>query len=259
MPTTPRVFNGYADYYDAFYQHKNYALEADFVTAIFKKYASRRINTVLDLGCGTGAYLLEFLKRGFKVTGVDASQRMLDKAKFKSKQAGYANVKFHQGFLQEKRFNTSFDALVCLFSVIDYVCDDEQLRKAFKLAYTHVKPAGVFVFDFWHAPAVSRFNPSKERSFNWQGLTILRKSVTKLNKGTNTCDVCYTCKVFSDKKLLTTIKETHRMRYFTRTEITAFLLEAGFSKVDYLPFGRLKGQVRSSTWDVMAVAQKDKE
>ena len=38
---------------------------------------------ILDLGCGTGYLLLEFLRRGFEVTGIDLSQEMITALKEK--------------------------------------------------------------------------------------------------------------------------------------------------------------------------------
>ena len=32
---------------------------------------------ILDIGCGTGYLLLEFLQRGFEITGIDLSQEMI--------------------------------------------------------------------------------------------------------------------------------------------------------------------------------------
>src|SRR5437763_14120086 len=34
---------------------------------------------LLDFGCGSGAYLLDMSRRGWDVTGIDASQRMVDR------------------------------------------------------------------------------------------------------------------------------------------------------------------------------------
>src|SRR4030042_5022352 len=36
---------------------------------------------VLDVGCGSGVFMLEFIKRGAEVIGLDYSQKMLDLAK----------------------------------------------------------------------------------------------------------------------------------------------------------------------------------
>jgi malonyl-CoA O-methyltransferase len=48
------------------------------------KYLPKRMNRVLDLGCGTGLLLRELCKRGKLVIGVDVSEGMLRKAKVRN-------------------------------------------------------------------------------------------------------------------------------------------------------------------------------
>ena len=43
----------YAIAYDYLYHDKDYEKECDFLEAIFRKHG-KKVNTVLDLGCGTG-------------------------------------------------------------------------------------------------------------------------------------------------------------------------------------------------------------
>ena len=43
---------------------------------------------VLDLGCGEGAYARELTRRGARVTGIDGSQRLIDAARQRSRDAG---------------------------------------------------------------------------------------------------------------------------------------------------------------------------
>lgn len=48
---------------------------------------------ILDVGCGTGASMVPLLKWGYRVDGVDLSEKMLDVAKVKVD--GYASKLFH--------------------------------------------------------------------------------------------------------------------------------------------------------------------
>ena len=46
-------FQNYSQYYDLFYQDKNYDAEAGFVDKIIKNHLSEA-NKILEFGCGTG-------------------------------------------------------------------------------------------------------------------------------------------------------------------------------------------------------------
>lgn len=76
---------------------------------------------ILDVGCGTGRHSVELAKAGARVTGVDFSTGMLDKARAK---AGAEAVRFiHQNAADALPFEAhSFDRVIsCL--VVDHVKD----------------------------------------------------------------------------------------------------------------------------------------
>ena len=75
----------YASAYDALYHDKDYERECDFLEAIFRKY-SKKVKTILDLGCGTAGHALILARRGYEVVGVDRSVTMLDYSPKESKE-----------------------------------------------------------------------------------------------------------------------------------------------------------------------------
>jgi ubiquinone/menaquinone biosynthesis C-methylase UbiE len=77
------VFNLYAAYYDLLYPDKDYSAETEYVADLITEAAPAQ--TVLDLGCGTGAHAFHFARRGFTVHGVDLSAEMIERAQRRSK------------------------------------------------------------------------------------------------------------------------------------------------------------------------------
>ena len=81
--------------------------------------------SVLDIGCGTGHNLAFFRELGLKVTGIDASEPMLDIA---SGKLG-TDVKLHCGHAEELPFeNNSFD-IVTLITVMEFVSEPIKVLK----------------------------------------------------------------------------------------------------------------------------------
>ena len=74
-------FEDYSAVYDALYRDKDYQAETDFLGEVFNKYAKSHPQTILDLGCGSGAHAFGLTRRGYRVTGVDRSERMLELAR----------------------------------------------------------------------------------------------------------------------------------------------------------------------------------
>jgi predicted TPR repeat methyltransferase len=54
-----KVFKDYADFYDSLYEDKNYQEECNFVKHVFETYSEKKVNSILDLGCGTGSHVLK--------------------------------------------------------------------------------------------------------------------------------------------------------------------------------------------------------
>jgi ubiquinone/menaquinone biosynthesis C-methylase UbiE len=69
---------------------------------------------VLDAGCGVGKPASEFLsKRGFNVTGVDISKKMIDLAK-----ENVPDARFHQKNILTLDFpDESFDGIICVYTL----------------------------------------------------------------------------------------------------------------------------------------------
>ena len=86
-----------------------------------------RGDSVIDIGCGTGANLLSFVEMGLQVTGLDPSPYMLDVA---AKNLGN-RVDLHRGFAEDLPFDDNSFNYACLVTTLEFV---EDPQKAFEEA-----------------------------------------------------------------------------------------------------------------------------
>ncbi|MCX6784674.1 MAG: class I SAM-dependent methyltransferase, partial [Candidatus Komeilibacteria bacterium] len=112
-------FNKYSDYYDLFYQKKDYQAEVKFLRAAIAKHSNRKVKSILSLGCGTAGHDIILAKQGFKMTSVDFSKRMLDLAKIKAKKQGAA-IDFVLGDVRKVKIKKKFDLVVAMFNIAGY-------------------------------------------------------------------------------------------------------------------------------------------
>ncbi len=250
------IFDRYAQCYDACYRKKDYTKECGYLESLFRKYLKRKPVSILDLGCGTANHSIILARRGYRITGVDASKSMLAIAREKSRKAG-KNLSFAHQNLKNFSIHKRFDAAICMFSVIDYILDTSAIKKTLKNIYGHLKPGSLFIFDFWNADAVVRhYSPSKKGTFINGHETIERRSRTKLFPLKQLCRVEYTCLLKSHGRVIDSIKERHTVRYFLIDDMKQFLSDSGFKIVNLHPFLNPNLKIRHSTWDVTIVAQK---
>jgi SAM-dependent methyltransferase len=116
---------------------EEYLDETDELMGLVEKHAEIQIKRILNLGCG-GGHNDFALKRKYEVTSVDISDAMLNLARKLNPE-----VEYHNGDMRTVRMNQQFDC-VTIFDSINYMCTVDDLREAFRTAYEHLKPGGIF-------------------------------------------------------------------------------------------------------------------
>ncbi len=250
------AFGGYAKYYDLFYADKDYPAECAFVRAVIGRHAPGA-RTLLDLGCGSARHAVEFAKAGMSVTGVDISDGMIARAQDRLReQPAEIRQRIDLAIGDAARYRPAqvFDAVVALFHVVDYQTTDEALAGIFATARRALADHGVFVFDFWHGPAVLAQRPQRrQKRVESDGLIVTRTAEPVLDEGRNIVDVRYTLTVESRGGAAEEIRECHAMRYLFPAEIAQFAAAAGFDIVESGAW--LGGPLSERTWSGYAAAR----
>jgi ubiquinone/menaquinone biosynthesis C-methylase UbiE len=148
MNSSGAFFDGFADAFDTFYDGKRSPfmqwVDQRFRRDMFLRYAltfdylgDLRGKRVLDVGCGSGPYIVEALKRGAaQVTGVDAAPRMLDLAHQRAVQHGMQErVRLIEGYFPQTCPDERFDAAIVM-GVMDYIEDAPTFLKALRSVIT---------------------------------------------------------------------------------------------------------------------------
>jgi len=123
----------------------DYSQWADYIEEIFKANNVKPV-LVLDLGCGTGSFCTEMVKRGYDMIGVDLSLDMLSIASAKAQENGFNILYINQDMTEFELYGT-VDAVVCLMDSINYITKKRDLRKLFKHVENYLNPGGLFIFD----------------------------------------------------------------------------------------------------------------
>lgn len=228
-----KVFDAYAAYYDLLYRDKDYAGEAEYVRNMLAQHGVTS-GSILELGCGTGKHAEHFAQMGYTVHGVDISPSMVELAKTRKSSDLTGKLSFEVGDVRTVRLGQQFDAVISLFHVASYQTTNEDLAAMFQTAATHLKPGGVFLFDFWYGPAVLTDRPAvRVKRMQGDGFDVLRIAEPVMHPNENVVDVHYTVHVtnHADSRL-DQIDETHRMRYLFGPELRFMLLAAGLRVLD---------------------------
>ena len=250
----------YAENYDLFYEGKDYEAECDLIEEIFRRHADGQVSTILDLGCGTGNHTLPLTHRGYKVTGVDRSPKMLKHAKAKT-QLQHADLKEFPQFINEDirclELGQLFDAVVMMFAVLSYQLTNPDFSSALEIVQKHLRPGGLFIFDVWYGPAVLAIRPGdKIKEISTPDGKLLRMASGTLDVARHLCQVDYRLLKISSDRVAKDNTESHTMRYFFPME-----LEMAFSfnklKLQSLTaFPNLEKAADETTWNALGLARK---
>jgi SAM-dependent methyltransferase len=245
----------FAELYDVFYAGKPYAQEAAFVSERLE--AHRGAHRLLELACGTGGHAFALERLGYEVTAADCSPDMIAQAQAKKARLG-SGVRFATADMRDLHLGDhSFDALVCLFDSIGYVLDNAALLATLRGVRRHLRPEGLFVFEFWHAPAMLRhFDPLRVRQWPIPGGKVLRISETTLDVARQLSTVSYRVWQHNEDGTYREFSECHRNRYFSVPEMAGWLAQSGFEPLEWCAGFSSEEPITDSTWHVLAVARK---
>jgi SAM-dependent methyltransferase len=247
------IFAAYGRYYDALYRDKDYLAEAQYIQHLLCRLGAPN-GTILEFGSGTGQHGRFLAEQGYVVHGIERSPEMVARA------ASAPGFTCQQGDIAHTKTGRQYDAVISLFHVISYQAPNDQLNAVFANAAAHLPVGGLFVFDFWYAPAVYTQQPMvRVKRMSDEQADITRIAEPTLLPNENRVDVNYTVFVRDrETGMVETLSEVHAMRYFTLPELDLLGNTYGFTRVEAEEF--LTGRAPSAdTWGVCVVLRKVRE
>ncbi|MBI4553565.1 MAG: methyltransferase domain-containing protein [Candidatus Latescibacteria bacterium] len=195
---------------------------------------------VFDLGCGDGRHAIPLARRGYRVTGLDLSGDLLDRARERARTLGLT-ITFIRGDMRDIPYDEAFDLVVCFFTSFGYFQEDEENERVLHAIARALRPAGRFFIDYLNRDYVLQTLVPHDRR-EQDGLIIEQErwvtgepdrtgSAVRINKRVTV----------TEAGVSRTYEESVRM--YTLAELTAMAARAGltmthtFGEFDGRPFG----------------------
>lgn len=139
------MYNRFSDYYDALTFDIDYEKYANNIFNILKSKQIEKAN-ILEIGCGTGNLTYQLASKDYQITAFDNSVEMLNIAF--PKLIDFDNVNLIMADMYKFSYKDyQFDAIITLLDVVNYILEEDELKKLFKDIYSGLKEGGCFIFD----------------------------------------------------------------------------------------------------------------
>ena len=105
---------------------------------------------ILELCCGSGRVTRALLRSGFRVTGIDLSESMLERARLGVSRLPTrfrGNASLSRGDMMDFDLGRQFPLIVSAFNSFEHLYSREQIEACLRCIKVHLEPDGLFAFD----------------------------------------------------------------------------------------------------------------
>ena len=220
---TTEAYSGFASVYDIFQDNVDYSGWHSWLVEKLRKDGIRD-GLVCELGCGTGT-MTELLSRsGYDMIGIDNSGEMLMRAMEKKQESGQDILYLMQDMTEFELYGT-VRAIISVCDSLNYVTEEEDLLKVFRLVNNYLDPGGLFLFDMNTVYKYRELLGSRtfaenreEESFIWEN---------DFDEETGLNEYALTLFLKTDEGLYEKVEEYHYQRAYTKEKVLSLLREAG--------------------------------
>lgn len=222
-----KAYQEFALLYDELMDDVDYYKWFNYIKEIFKKH-NKEPKSILEMACGTANLTKYFCKEDYKVTCFDLSEDMLSIAYDKLREFRNVNI-LKQDMINLNLSNKKFDAIICACDSINYIIDENDIRKVFENVYNHLDEEGIFIFDinsYYKLKNIigeNTFIEDKEDIFYvWENEFIEEEEI---------CNFYLTFFVNQDG-LYKRFDETHVEKAYKNQDILKYLEDSGFNEIN---------------------------
>ncbi len=196
---------------------------------------------VLDVGCGTGRLMLDYLAQGIDIDGVDNSPEMLAMCSQKASPLGLS-PNLHEQWMDTLALPRTYRTILVPSSAFQLLLEPEKARRAMRRFYEHLLTGGALVMPFmllWQ-PGDPLENTTwelvGEKTRPWDG-TVFRKwsrarydPVAQFEHTEDRYDKLVNGRVITQEHHL----RSPATRWYTQDQAAELYRQAGFKQVEVL-------------------------
>jgi len=161
------------DFYPVIFPEQRLAAAADEIDKLLRLIKPKG-RSVLDLCCGPGRYAIALAKRKYRVTGVDRTKYLLDKARARTRKAR-VKIEWIRQDMRDFIRPGSFDLILNMFTSFGYFDDKNQDIDVLRNIFSSLKPGGIFLIDVMGKERLSKIFHETTSYVEPDGSTLVQR------------------------------------------------------------------------------------
>ena len=175
---------------------------------------------LLDVPCGFGRHSIPLARAGYRVTGADRSQTLIDEARRRGDGPKWVRADY-----RELPFpDASFDAALNLFTSIGYLGDEEDTRALAEIGRV-LRPGARLVIETMHRDRLISYRTDRHWQLLGEGRLMLEQ--TTFDHASGVAQTTQTAISAAGERE----SRAWSLRVYSATELVAMLERAGFAEV----------------------------
>lgn len=183
---------------------------------------------VVELGCGTGTLTGLLWELGYDMIGIDNSEEMLAAAIEKREKAG-ADILYLLQDMRELELYCTSGTMLSVCDSMNYLLEEEDLLKTFRLVHNYLYPGGIFLFDFNTVYKYEQVIGDTTIAENREECSFIWENYYHETEQINEYDL--TLFVRQENGMFSRMEETHLQRGYTLETMRRIAEAAGLSFV----------------------------
>jgi SAM-dependent methyltransferase len=235
MKQEKTLYDGFiADYYDTSPILAKRTQDVAFYVNAVRKYG----DPVLELGCGTGRITMAIAETGYRIVGLDLSEKMLERAGEKRaalRREARERTHLVQGDMTRFDLGEKFRLIVIPFRPFQHLLETEQQIACLNCAKKHLAANGRLIVDFFQTDAermhdVKFLDESPLAEYDLPGgrHVAMSERVAAFHRGQQRSDVEMIFRVRHADGRKERLVMAWTLRYFFRYEVEHLLARCGF-------------------------------
>lgn len=200
----------------------------------YLEYIKNSDGPILEPMCGTGRFLVPYLKLGYEIKGFDASNSMLHKLKQKISDQEFSSHVW-QGFIQDLSSKEKFKLIFIPSGSFGLITDLSDIKRSLEKIYDHLAEDGIFVFEVETLEAVPKqFNIWRGDVREMEEGRFIIASFFDLPLKNNIGTSFGKYELIEGNQVVQAQVEKYAIRYYTQQELDSLLKSIGFHHIKFI-------------------------